>query len=85
MDHTKIAKNDRSKYCAFLAKEFPLCNELNSMARKASAERQWIATSSFYHNCKKKVVGKKGFPEFQKDNRFVEYKTTGGKLADNRK
>ena len=44
-----------------------------------------IAISRFYDNCKKKVVGKKGFPQFQKDNRSVEYKTTGWKLADHRK
>ena len=27
----------------------------------------------------------KGFPQFQKDNRSVEYKTTGWRLADDRK
>ena len=77
MDNVKIGKNELSKYCAVLAKEFPLCNKLNSQARQASAERAWIAISHFYENCKKKVVGKKGFPQFQKNNRSVEYKTTG--------
>ena len=68
-----------------MAKEFPFCDKLNSQARQASAERAWIAISRFYDNCKKKVVGKKGFPQFQRDNRSVEYKTTGWKLAENRK
>ncbi len=85
IDNLKIGKNDLSKYCAVLAKEFPFCNKLNSQARQASAERAWIAISRFYENCKKKVIGKKGFPQFLKDNRSVEYKTTGWKLADNRK
>ncbi|MCY7386222.1 MAG: transposase, partial [Microcoleus sp. CAN_BIN18] len=85
MDGEKIGKNDLSKYCAVLAKEFPFCDELNSMARQASAERSWSAISQFYDNCKKKVPGKKGFPQFQKDNRSVEYKTSGWKLAADRK
>jgi putative transposase len=31
-------------------------------------------------NCKSKKPGKKGFPRFQKDNRSVEYKTSGWSL-----
>lgn len=85
MDGEKIDKNDLSKYCAVLAKEFPFCDNLNSMARQASAERSWSAISRFYDNCKKKTPGKKGFPQFQKDNRSVEYKTSGWKLAADRK
>ncbi|MCY7385651.1 MAG: transposase, partial [Microcoleus sp. CAN_BIN18] len=85
MDGEKIGKNDLSKYCAVLAKEFPFCDELNSMARQASAERSWSAISRFYDNCKKKTPGKKGFPQFQKSNRSVEYKTSGWKLAADRK
>ena len=72
VDNEKIGKNDLSKYCAVLAKEFPFCDELNGMARQASAERAWSAISRFYDNCKKKIPGKKGFPQFQKDNRSVE-------------
>jgi putative transposase len=45
MDNVKIGKNELSKYCAVLAKEFPFCNKLNSQARQASAERAWIAIS----------------------------------------
>jgi len=42
------------------------------------------AISCFLDNCKKGVLGKKGFPQFQKDCRSVEYKTSGWKLAENR-
>lgn len=76
---------DLNKYCAVLAKEFSFVDELNSMARQASAERAWSAISRFFENCKKQIPGLKGYPQFQKDNRSVEYKTTGWKLADDRK
>ncbi len=76
---------DLSKHCAVLAKEFPFADKLNSQARQASAERAWAAISRFFDNCKKKVVGKKGYPQFQKDCRSVEYKTSGWKLSEDRK
>ena len=62
-----------------------LAEELNSMARLACAERAGSSISRFYDNCKKSIPGKKGFPQFQKDCRSVEYKTTGWKLADDPK
>jgi putative transposase len=81
------AKNgyDLSKYCAVLAKEFPFAKKLSAQARQAAAERAWAAITRFYDNCKKSLPGKKGFPQFQQDNRSVEYKVDGWKLADNRK
>ena len=85
MDNRKVRKNDLNKYCAVLARDFPFADELNSMARQASAERAWSSISRFYDNCKKNVAGKKGYPQFQKDCRSVEYKTSGWKLADDRK
>jgi putative transposase len=85
MDNRKVGKNDLNKYCAVLARDFPFADELNSMARQASAERAWSSISRFYDNCKKNVAGKKGYPQFQKDCRSVEYKTSGWKLADDRK
>jgi putative transposase len=85
MDVKGTGKNDLQKYCAVLAANFSFANELNSMARQASAERAWSSISRFYENCKKGISGKKGFPQFQKDCRSVEYKTSGWKLADNRK
>ncbi len=85
MDVPNTGKNDLQKYCAQLAANFPYANELNSMARQASAERAWSSISRFYDSCKKCIPGKKGFPQFQKDCRSVEYKTSGWKLADDRK
>jgi putative transposase len=81
------AKNcfDLNKHCAVLSKHFPFAGKLNSQARQAAAERAWAAIARFFDNCKKKILGKKGFPSFQKDNRSVEYKTSGWKLADDRK
>ena len=80
-----IAAHALSRYCAVLAKEFDFANKLNSMARQAAAERAWAAITKFYDNCKKQVPGKKGFPQFQKDCRSIEYKTSGWKLGLDRK
>ncbi|MCY7273845.1 MAG: transposase [Phormidesmis sp. CAN_BIN44] len=85
MDVKGTGKNDLQKYCAVLAKNFPFADELNSMARQASAERAWSSINRFFENCKKGIPGKKGFPQFQKDCRSVEYKTSGWKLAEDRK
>jgi putative transposase len=85
MDERGKTQADLSKYCAVLAKEFSFVDELNSMARQASAERAWSAISRFFENCKKQIPGRKGFPQFQKDCRSVEYKTSGWKLADDHK
>jgi putative transposase len=76
---------DLNKYCAVLAKEFPFAKKLSAQARQSAAERAWAAITRFYDNCKKNLLEKKGFPQFQKDNRSVEYKTDGWKLADDRK
>jgi len=83
MDAPKEAKIDRftlNKYSTELRNKFEFVANLNSMAVQSSAERAWLAISRFYENCKKKVAGKKGYPKFQKDNRSVEYKTSGWKL-----
>jgi putative transposase len=76
-----ISKNDLQCYCAVLAKAYPFATHLNSQARQASADRSWFAISRFYDNCKHHKPGKKGYPKFQHDNRSVEYKQTGWKLA----
>lgn len=80
MDNEKVNKYDLNKYCRVLAHNFSFANKLNSQARQSSAERAWSAISRFYDNCKKKIPGKKGFPQFKKNCRSVEYKTTGWKL-----
>ncbi|NES24868.1 MAG: transposase, partial [Symploca sp. SIO3E6] len=76
----KIKRFDLNKYSTELRNEFTFVKDLNSMACQASAERTWLAISRFYDNCKSQKLGKKGFPKFQKDNRSVEYKTSGWKL-----
>jgi putative transposase len=85
MDGLGKSQFDLNKYCAVLAKEFPFADKLNSMARQSAAERAWSAISRFFENCKKGLPGKKGYPQFQKDCRSVEYKTSGWRLADDRK
>lgn len=85
MENLKVSKYDLNKYSAVLANEFSFADKLNSTARQASAERAWSAISRFFENCKKKVVGLKGYPQFEKNNRSVEYKHSGWRLAPNRK
>ena len=83
MDAPREAKIDRcalNRYSTELRNKFKLVKDLNSMAVQASAERAWLAIARFYSNCKSKKPGKKGFPRFQKDNRSVEYKTSGWSL-----
>jgi putative transposase len=87
LDNRGVGKYELSAYCAVLAKEFPWANNLNSMARQASAERARSAIARFYDNCKKGKPGKKGFPKFKKHQTHgsVEYKTSGWKLSDDRR
>jgi putative transposase len=85
IDNKGVGKNELSKLCAQLAKEWEWASKLNSMARQASAERAWQSIARFYDNCKKKKPGLKGFPRFKKNTRSVEYKTSGWKLSDDRK
>ena len=80
MDTRGTGKNDLQCSCAELAREYPFVRRLNSQARQASADRAWSAISRFYENCNQNKPGKKGYPQFQHDNRSVEYKTTGWKL-----
>src|SRR5215471_9916409 len=80
MDGHGVSKNDLQCYCAVLAREYSFASLLNSQARQAAADRAWAAIWRFYENCKNHKPGKKGYPQFQHDNRSVEYKTTGWKL-----
>src|SRR5205085_2230409 len=70
---------------AVLAQEYSFVASLNSQARQVSADRAWAAIRRFYENCCEHKPGKKGYPQFQHDNRSVEYKTTGWKLDDDGK
>lgn len=84
IDNRGVGKNELSKLCAQLSKEFKWAGKLNSMARQASAERAWQSIARFYANCRLRA-NKKGYPKFKKNTRSVEYKTSGWKLSDNRK
>lgn len=85
IDNSQVKPYGLNKYTAVLAKEFEFADKLNSMARQAAAERVAFAIKRFFDNCKAKVPGKKGYPQFQKNNRSVEYKTCGWKLSEDRK
>ena len=75
-----VCTNDLQCYCAALAKEYSFASLLNSQARQVAADRAWSAIQRFYDNCREKKPGKKGYPQFQYDNRSVEYKNTGWKI-----
>lgn len=79
-DERDVDKSRISRLCKELAKEFPFAKKLNSMARQASGERAWNSISSFYRRCRSGAK-KKGYPQFKKHCRSVEYKTTGWKLS----
>ena len=85
MDNQGVKLSDLYKQCAVLAKEFEWAGKLNSMARQASAERAIFAIQRFYSNCKANKSGKKGYPQFKKFSRCVEYKTSGWKLSSDKK
>src|SRR5229473_2230044 len=80
MDERGISKNDLQAYCAVLARDYVFAACLNSQARQASADRAWFAIARFFDNCQTNKPGKKGYPQFQHDNRSVEYKQTGWKI-----
>jgi putative transposase len=80
MDESGVSANDLQCYCAVLAREYSFASPLNSQARQVAADRAWSAIQRFYDNCREKKPGKKGYPQFQHDNRSVEYKNTGWKI-----
>ena len=88
MDSPQDAKINRfalNRFSTELRNEYQFVSDLNSMAVQSAAERAWISIQRFYDNCKKSLPGKKGYPKFQKDNRSVEYKTSGWKLHPNKR
>ncbi|XZN92452.1 MAG: RNA-guided endonuclease InsQ/TnpB family protein [Microcoleus sp.] len=81
IDNQGVKLSDLYKQCAIMAKEFEWAGKLNSMARQASAERAIFAIQRFFANCKAKKPGKKGYRQFKKHTRSVEYKTSGWALS----
>lgn len=84
MDERGVKPYDLNRYCAILAKEYDFAGKLNSQARQAAAERAGAAILRFYKNCRAKMPGTKGYPQFQRDCRSVEYKQTGWTLDEPR-
>jgi putative transposase len=80
MDHQGVNRATLYSLCKDLAREFPFAQKLNSQARQASAERAWSAISNFYRRCQNQAA-QKGYPQFQKHCRSVEYKVSGWKLS----
>ena len=78
---------DLYKQCAILAALFEWAAKLNSMARQATARTCHFcySTQRFFANCKAKKPGRKGYPQFNKHTRSVEYKTSGCQLSSHKK
>jgi putative transposase len=85
IDNQGVKAGDLYKQCALMAKEFEWAGKLNSMARQAAAECALFAIQRFCSNCKAKKPGKKGYPQFKKHTRSVEYKTSGWKLSTDKR
>ncbi|NEN96182.1 MAG: IS200/IS605 family element transposase accessory protein TnpB [Moorea sp. SIO3I7] len=81
LDEPDVDKSRISRLCKELAQQFPFAKKLNSMARQASGERAWNSISSFYRRCREGAKNK-GYPQFKKYSRSVEYKTSGWKLSE---
>jgi putative transposase len=58
---------------------------LTGMARQAMAQRAIFAIQRFFANCKAKTPGKKGYPQFKKHTRSVEYKTSGWEISTDKR
>ncbi len=85
IDNQGIKLVDLYKQCAVMAKEFEWAGKLNSTARQAMAQRAIFAIQRFFANCKAKKLGKKGYPQFKKHTRSVEYKTSGWELSTDKR
>ncbi|HEY9804868.1 MAG TPA: hypothetical protein V6D25_31330, partial [Leptolyngbyaceae cyanobacterium] len=92
MDNRGVGQKDLYRLSKVLRHEFSFVKALNSSACQASIERAYSSIARFYDNCKKSrdaitlvCTGKKGYPQFKKNNRSVEYKTSGWSLSPNRK
>jgi putative transposase len=85
MDNRGVGQKELYRLSTALREGFSFVKALNSSACQASVERAYSAIARFYDNCKKAIPGKKGYPQFKKNCRSVEYKTSGWKLSPNRK
>jgi putative transposase len=80
MDNRGVGKKELYQYNTQLRAEYKFVNDLNSHACQASVENVERAIKRFFDNCKANKPGKKGYPQFKKHSRSVEYKVSGWKL-----
>lgn len=85
MDNRGIGQKELYRHNTALRSEYPFVKALNSHACQVAVERAYSAIARFYDNCKKAIPGKKGYPQFKKNVRSVEYKTSGWSLSHTRK
>ncbi len=85
MDNRGVGQKELYRHNTALRAEYPFVKALNSHACQVAVERAYTSIARFYDNCKKQVPGKKGYPKFKKNNRSVEYKTSGWSLSETRK
>ncbi|HLP87046.1 MAG TPA: transposase, partial [Nostocaceae cyanobacterium] len=85
MDNRDVGQKELYRYNTALRAEYPFVKDLNSHACQVGVERAYSSIARFYDNCKKNIPGKKSYPKFKKNNRSVEYKTSGWKLSETRK
>ncbi|BAY43305.1 IS891/IS1136/IS1341 transposase [Scytonema sp. HK-05] len=85
MDNRGVGQKDLYRHNTALRAEYPFVKDLNSHACQAAVERAYSSIARFYDNCKKSIPGKKGYPNFKKNCRSVEYKTSGWSLSRTRK
>ncbi len=80
MDNRGVAKKELYRYNTLRREEFEFFKHLNSHACQASVENVERAINRFFQNGKRQKPGQKGYPQFKKHSRSVEYKTSGWKL-----
>jgi transposase, IS605 OrfB family, central region len=85
MDNRGTGQKELYRYNTKLRADFPFVNALNSHACQVAIEWAYSSIARFYDNCRKSVLGKKGYPKFKKNCRCVEYKTSGWKLSEDRR
>jgi putative transposase len=85
MDNRGVGQKELYRHNTALRAEYPFVKALNSHACQVAVERAYSSIARFYDNCKKTVPGKKGYPQFKKNCRSVEYKTSGWSLSLDRK
>ena len=85
MDNRGVKRSNLLKLCTSLRNDFSWCRRLSAQACQSSADRAWAAISRFQRNCRLQIPGKKGYPNFKKNSRSIEYKTDGWKLSDDRR